>query len=67
MKKVVDGRFIASGYEYRGYELRNHGYCPADKCIWWEAINKVTGEADFHAHRRCDLKSMIDEALSKPT
>jgi hypothetical protein len=47
---------------YIGYRLRNHGYYPPDKCIWWEAINIETGEADFHAHTKRDLKRMIDEA-----
>ena len=49
---------------YRGYTIRNHGYYPhTDKCVWWEAVNDETGEADFHAKRLRDIISMINEAL----
>ena len=36
---------------------------PPDKCVWWEAVNDETGEADFHAKRLRDIISMINEAL----
>ena len=48
---------------YRGYTIRNYGYYPPDKCVWWEAVNDETGEADFHAHRLKDIIKMINEAL----
>lgn len=48
---------------YRGYTIRNHGYYPPDKCIWWEAYNSENGNADFHAHRLRDIIKMIDESL----
>jgi len=48
---------------YRGYRLINHGYYPPDKCIWWEAINLETDEADFREHTKRDLKNQIDLAL----
>ena len=48
---------------YRGYRLVNHGYYEPDDCVWWQAENLVTKEADFSAHTMRELKSMIDEAL----
>jgi hypothetical protein len=56
----TDGTMFGS--LYKGYRLRNHGYYPPDRCIWWEAINVETEEADFHAHTKRDLKAQIDEA-----
>jgi len=53
----------ASSRFYRGYTIRNHGYYPPDKCIWWEAVNNETGNADFHAKRLKDIIPMINEAL----
>jgi hypothetical protein len=47
---------------YRGYRLVNHGYYPPDRCVWWQAENIQTGEADFHAHTMRDLKAQIDKA-----
>ena len=32
-KPIVSRRF------YRGYTIRNHGYYPPDKCVWWEAVD----------------------------
>lgn len=52
---------------YRGYVIRNHGYYPPDKCVWWEAYNEQTGEADFHAKRLRDIIRMINESLDLPT
>lgn len=53
---------IKSGlYEYRGLIVRNHGYYPPDQCVWWEAFNPNTGEAEFHAHTLYEIKAMIDE------
>ena len=49
---------------YRGYRIINQGYHPPDRCIWWQAENLKTGEADFHAHTRRDLKAQIDSALN---
>ena len=56
-KPIVSRRF------YRGYTIRNHGYYPPDKCVWWEAVDDKTGCADFHAKRLRDIIKMIDEAL----
>ena len=62
MKRIQNGKFISKGYLYHGYELRNHGYYPPDKKVWWEAVNVETGEADFHAHTLRDLRRLIDES-----
>lgn len=58
-----DAKLPVSRRFYRGYTIRNHGYYPPDKCVWWEAVNDETGEADFHAKRLRDIISMINEAL----
>lgn len=62
MKKITDGNFITRGYEYNGFEIRNHGYYPPDKSNWWEAIDIKTGSADFHAHTKREIKQLIDES-----
>jgi len=63
MKRIKNnGKYVSRGYFYGKYEIRNHGYYPPDGCIWWEAINTATGEADFHAHRKIDIKLMIDKS-----
>lgn len=59
-KRIINGKYIYSGYLYRSYEIRNHGYYPPDKCIWWEAVNVSTGEADFHEHTKREIMRMID-------
>jgi hypothetical protein len=56
VKRPVRGRM------YRGYRLVNHGYYPPDRCVWWEAESLKTGEADFRAHTRRELKAEIDSA-----
>ena len=60
---ATDGKPPVSCRFYRGYTIRNHGYYPPDKCVWWEAVNDETGEADFHAKRLRDIIIMINEAL----
>jgi hypothetical protein len=58
MKKVFfDG---VRYYLYKGYEVRNHGYYPPDKSVWWEAVDLKTGFADYHAHTKRDIKRLID-------
>jgi len=55
---------ISSGlYKYKGYLIRNHGYYKPDKCIWWEAINEITNEADYHEHTLKEIKTQIDKSL----
>lgn len=58
----VSRKSQTDGSLYKGYRLRNHGYYPPGRCIWWEAINTETDEADFHAHTKRELKHRIDEA-----
>lgn len=60
MKKIHSGK-----YYYKNYIIRNHGYYPPDKCIWWEAINKLTNEADYHAHTKKEIKYLIDKEYEK--
>jgi hypothetical protein len=59
MQRLVRGRL------YRGYRLINHSYYPPDRCVWWEAENIKTGEADFRATTRRQLKAEIDSANSQ--
>lgn len=60
MKKIKNWH-----YSYKEFDVINHGYYPPDKCIWWEAINKETGCADYHAQTKGDIKSMIDNDFNK--
>ena len=50
---------------YHGYRLINHGYYPPDRCVWWEAENLKTGEADFRATTRRQLVAEIDLELKQ--
>lgn len=56
----------AGKYSYGIYEITCCGYYPPDKCIWWEAVNKNTGEADYRAHTKRDLLQNIksDESIN---
>ncbi len=65
MKRLKEGKFISKGYEYLGYEIRNHGYYPPDKKVWWEAVNLETGGADFHANTLRDLRLLIDKSKER--
>lgn len=56
-------RRVPGGYLFRGYRLRCHGYYPPDRCVWWEAVNLKTGEADFRATTKRDLLDEINLAL----
>ena len=56
MKKINNGH-----YKYKGYDIKNLGYHEADKSFWWEAVNEITNEADYHAHTKKDIKKQIDE------
>ena len=52
-------------YEYKGYRIRNCGYHEPDHCIWWEAVSLRTGCADYHAHTKWEILSMIDDDEKK--
>lgn len=60
--KACLGAATDRGRVFDGYRLVNHGYFPPDRCIWWEAHNIATGEADFRAHTRRELKAQITAA-----
>ena len=62
---VVGVPSLVRGRLYGGYRLINHGYYPPDRCVWWEAENIQTGEADFRATTRRQLKAEIDSANSQ--
>ena len=54
-------------YRYRGFEVYCHGYYAPDKRYWWEAVDTITGCADFHATTKRQIKQLIDESLGKET
>lgn len=60
MKRITNGKYVSKGYAYKGYEIHGVGYYPPEKCRVWEAVNIQTGEADYHAHSRREIKEMID-------
>lgn len=55
MRKIRRGQ-----YEYGNYVITNHGYYAPDKCVWWEAVHKSTGCADYHATTKRGIKHLID-------
>ena len=52
-------------YDYKGYRISNCGYHAPDKCVWWEAVNYITGCADYHATTKKEIIKMIDKATRK--
>jgi hypothetical protein len=56
MKKIRTGRYL-----YKGYCVIRIGYYPPDKSIWWEGVNELTNEADYHGHTKSEIKKMIDD------
>lgn len=53
---------ISSGkYDYGNYIITNHGYYAPDQRIWWEAVNKETGCADYHATTKKQIIQQINE------
>lgn len=60
--KQGEGKWIGcSRYEYKGFEIMNHGYYPPDKCVVWEAIDIKTGCGEVHATTKKDIKILIDQ------
>lgn len=57
-------RLSRSVYEYKGYRISNCGYHHPDHCIWWEAVNIVTGCTDYHATTKKHLIEIIDDVES---
>gem|GEM_PF-2282242 len=58
----VDLNNHVTGRLYKGYRLVNHGYYPPNRCVWWQAENLKTNEADFSAHTMRDLKAQIESS-----
>lgn len=55
---------ISNGvYEYKGYKITNLGYYWQDHCVWWEAVNTITGCADYHAGTKWDVMNLIDKDI----
>lgn len=62
-KKIKKGVYYFQVSDEK-YTITNHGYYPPDKCIWWEAINMKTNEADFHEKTKGVLiRVMIKELI----
>ena len=59
--KISTGKYYFKLGEHE-YEITNHGYYAPDKCVWWEAVNLKTNEADFHeTAKKYLLQTMIRE------
>lgn len=58
-------RICCGKYEYRGYRLINHGYYEPDRCVWWEAVNVITGCSDYHEHTKRELIMSIDKDIAQ--
>ena len=52
-------------YEYKGYRIANCGYHHPDHCVWWEAVDKNTGCADYHATTKKKIMEMIDNDVKQ--
>ena len=63
IRKISRGKYYVKIGEHE-YELYNYGYYPPDKCVWWEAINLKTNEADFHETTKKDLLQTMIRELS---
>jgi hypothetical protein len=61
IKKIRSGTYLVKIGEHE-YEIYNHGYYAPDKCVWWEATNLKTNEADFHENTKRELlRTMLRE------
>jgi hypothetical protein len=62
-------RICSGKYLYRNYLIINHGYSEAGELLYrgvlWEAVNKDTGCADYHASTKYRILEMIDQDLSR--
>ncbi len=58
LEKISVGHYL-----YRGYDITYLGWYAPDKCYWWEAVDTVTGCADYHEHNLRDIIDRIDEEL----
>lgn len=55
MKRIKNGQYL-----YKGFRIVRHGYYEPEKSVWWEGVNEITGDADYHAHTKRDVKKLID-------
>jgi hypothetical protein len=62
-RRISTGKYFVKIGEYE-YEIYNHGYYAPDKCVWWEAVNLKTNEADFHEHTKSQLIKTMQRELS---
>ena len=62
-RRISTGKYYVRIGEHE-YEIYNHGYYPPDKCLWWEATNLKTNEADFHEHSKSQLLKTMQRELS---
>jgi hypothetical protein len=59
-RKISRGKYYVKIGQHE-YNIINHGYFHPDKCVWWEAVNLKTNEADFHEHtKKAILRNMIN-------
>ena len=60
-RKISAGKYFFKLGEHE-YEITNHGYYAPDRCVWWEAVNLKTNEADFHeTAKKYLIRTMIRE------
>lgn len=62
-RRISTGKYFVRIGEHE-YEIYNHGYYAPDKCVWWEATNLKTNEADFHEHTKSQLLKTMQRELS---
>lgn len=62
-RRIRSGKYYVKIREYE-YEIYNRGYYAPDKCVWWEAINLKTNEADFHEHSKFELLKVMQREIS---
>lgn len=62
-RRISAGKYFVKIGEHE-YEIYNHGYYPPDRCVWWEAVNMKTNEADFHEHTKYQLLETMKRELS---
>ena len=62
-RRISSGKYFVKIGEHE-YNIYNHGYYAPDKCVWWEATNLKTNEADFHDHSKSHLIKIMQRELS---
>lgn len=62
-RRISTGKYFVKIGKHE-YDIYNHGYYAPDKCVWWEATNLKTNEADFHEHTKSQLIKTMQRELS---